>query len=238
MSGTLRTSICERTQFAAGSVIADRYVLTSLIGAGGYGEVWYAKDASRNWCSVALKLLRPNSCSAVAQGRFESEMQALVLLRSHLHIVKLLDHGIHDGQRYMVMEYLSGGPLARWLNERKKARRLPALRQVWRWFDQVCQALGAAHLLVEPGPIIHRDINPNNVAAERNRTSNDPQQFEVLANQGLGSGSRSSEPARTDPGHGAKTESFWSAIGVGGVASSKHGTAAPAGSTQAVVAQG
>jgi len=166
MSGTLRTSICERIQFAAGSVIADRYILTSLIGAGGYGEVWYARDTLRDWCWVALKLLRPNSCSAVAQGRFESEMQALVLLRPHLHIVELLDHGTHDGQRYMVMEYLSGGSLAHWLNERKAAQVLPALSQVWRWFDQVCQALGAAHLLVEPGPIIHRDINPNNVALE------------------------------------------------------------------------
>jgi serine/threonine-protein kinase len=163
MSGTLRTSICERIQLAAGSVIAERYVLRALIGAGGYGEVWYAGDAWRDWRWVAIKLLRPNSCSAVAQGRFESEMQALVLLRPHRHIVELLDHGVHDGQRYMVMEYLSGGSLAHWLNACRATNVAPALAQVWRWFDQVCQALGAAHLLVEPGPIIHRDINPNNI---------------------------------------------------------------------------
>lgn len=159
MAGTLKTGICEQIQLASGSVVAERYVLMGLLGTGAYGEVWSAADATREWRQVAVKLLRPGG--AAAQARFESEMRALMLLHPHLHIVELLDHGVHEGQRYMVMEYLSGGSLAGWLSARRAARLLPELPQVWRWFDQVCQALAAAHTLVEPGPIIHRDINPN-----------------------------------------------------------------------------
>lgn len=153
--------LCEQIQLAAGSVIADRYVLMSLLGAGGYGEVWVAADFTRERNLVAIKLLRPSG--AAAEARFQNEMRALTLLRSHRHIVKLLDHGVQEGQHYMVMEYLSGGSLARWLTQRKAGCVLPELVQVWRWFDQVCQAIAAAHLLIEPGPIIHRDINPNNI---------------------------------------------------------------------------
>ncbi len=130
-----------------------------LLGAGGYGEVWVAVDAAREWNYVAIKLLRPSG--AAAEARFQNEMRALMLLGSHHHIVKLLDHGVQEGQPYMVMEYLRGGSLARWLSSCRAACVVPELPQVWRWFDQVCQALAAAHLLVEPGPIIHRDINPN-----------------------------------------------------------------------------
>ena len=153
------TVLCEQIQLAAGSVIADRYVLMGLLGAGGYGEVWVAVDAAREWNYVAIKLLRPSG--AAAEVRFQNEMRALMLLGSNHHIVKLLDHGVQEGQPYMVMEYLRGGSLARWLSGCRDACVMPELTQVWRWFDQVCQALAAAHLLVEPGPIIHRDINPN-----------------------------------------------------------------------------
>ena len=165
MAGTVRTEFGIQIQLGAGSVVAERYVLTGLLGSGSYGEVWSAADAARKWRHVAVKLLRLGG--EVAQGRFESEMRALMLLRPHLHVVELLDHGVHQGQRYMVMEYLSGGSLAHWLSARKAARLLPELPQVWRWFDQICQAMAAAHTLIEPGPIIHRDINPNNGLAAR-----------------------------------------------------------------------
>ena len=163
MAGTLRTDICERIQVAAGTVIADRYVLLELLGTGSYGEVWRASDGENDLRSVAVKLLRQSACNDAANERFKREILALGLLRRHRHIVELLDHGRHDGQLYMVMEYLSGGSLASYLKSCRAAHILPELSQVWPWFDQVCQSLGAAHQLIDPGPIVHRDINPNNI---------------------------------------------------------------------------
>jgi serine/threonine protein kinase len=167
MSGTLRTDICERMRFSSGDIVADRYVLREILGTGGYGEVWSAIDVRQERRSVAVKLLRPGSSGTAAQERFLRETQVLALLRQHRHIVELIDSGWHGDQLYMVMEHLSGGSLAHWLRACKEARTLPPLSQVCRWFDQVCRALGAAHLIAEPGPIVHRDINPNNIMLDR-----------------------------------------------------------------------
>lgn len=152
----------EICHISAGTVIADRYVLLALLGHGSLGEVWCATDALNEWRQVAVKVLSPASHSAATQKSFERELQVLGLVQ-HRHIVKLLAHGRHDGQPYMVTEYLNGGSLARYLRECKAARVFLPLSQVWNWFDQVCQALGAAHRLGEPGPLVHRYINPSNI---------------------------------------------------------------------------
>ena len=78
-----------------------------LLGAGGYGEVWVAVDAAREWNYVAIKLLRPSG--AAAEVRFQNEMRALMLLGSNHHIVKLLDHGVQVHGQVVVCPGVNDG---------------------------------------------------------------------------------------------------------------------------------
>jgi serine/threonine protein kinase len=87
------------------------YEITSLIGAGGMGEVYKARD-TRLDRSVAVKILPPGlSADPAAKRRFDREARAIAAL-SHPHICPLFDVGSQDGIHFLVMEYLDGETLA------------------------------------------------------------------------------------------------------------------------------
>ena len=96
------------------------YRLDSLLGAGGMGEVYRAKDVRLGrW--VAIKVLLPQSSADVeARRRFEREARAIANL-NHPNICTLHDIGSAGGVDYIVMEYLEGDTLAGFL----ATRRLP-----------------------------------------------------------------------------------------------------------------
>jgi serine/threonine-protein kinase len=120
-----------------------RYRIESLLGAGGMGQVFRARD-TRLDRSVAIKVLHQEFSS-----RFEREARAIAAL-NHPHICTL-----HDvGPNYLVMELVAGQTLA----ERLKEGAVP-VDQTLRLCVQIADALAAAH---EKG-IIHRDIKPANI---------------------------------------------------------------------------
>lgn len=129
------------------------YEIVSLIGVGGMGEVYRAKD-SRLGRDVAIKVL-PESFAADPdrRARFEREAQAVAAL-SHPNIVALFDTGAHDQQVYVVMELLSGQTL----RARLQNGALP-VRKAVDIAVQLARGLGAAH----GKGIIHRDLKPENV---------------------------------------------------------------------------
>ena len=125
------------------------YEIGALLGAGGMGEVYRARD-TRLDRSVAVKIL-PDSFSQQPQfrARFEREARAISQL-SHPHICVL-----HDvGENYLVMELLEGESLA----ERITRGPLP-LDQVLRYGAEIASALDRAH----GAGIVHRDLKPGNV---------------------------------------------------------------------------
>lgn len=133
------------------------YEIVSLLGAGGMGEVYRARD-TRLDRTVALKvMLADRSGSRDARERFEQEARAISSL-SHPHICALFDVGHQDGTDYLVMEYLEGESLA----ERLAKGPLP-LDQVLRLGVEIADALDRAH---RQG-IIHRDLKPANVMLTR-----------------------------------------------------------------------
>ena len=126
------------TVLAAGTKLGP-YVVQSILGAGGMGEVYKARDTRLNR-TVAIKVL-PQSLSAdpVRRQRFEREARAISALQ-HPNICTLYDIGSQDGCDYLVMEYLEGETLA----DRLGKGRL-TLDQTLRYAAEVADALDSAH---------------------------------------------------------------------------------------------
>ena len=153
------------------------YEVLSLIGEGGMGEVYKARD-TRLDRTVALKIL-PHSVAAdpTRRIRFEREAKAIAAL-THPHICTLYDVAEHDGSMFLVMEHLSGETLA----DRLLKGRLP-LDEALTVATEIADALAAAHR----HGIVHRDLKPGNVMLTKAGTK--------LLDFGLAKLKKSGEPA-------------------------------------------
>jgi serine/threonine-protein kinase len=130
------------------------YVLVSLLGRGGMGEVWVAERRDGQFEQrVALKLLRKGIDSEGIRRRFVQERQVLARL-DHPNIARLLDGGTAEGRPYFVLELVEGRPITEFVRE----RRLP-LEDRLRLVATCCDAVDAAHRRL----VVHRDIKPSNV---------------------------------------------------------------------------
>ena len=129
------------------------YEIVSLLGAGGMGEVYRARD-SRLRRDVAIKVLpRELSLDADRMRRFEQEALATAAL-NHPNILAVFDIGTSEGSPYVVSELLEGETL----RERLRSGALPT-RKALDYALQIAHGLAAAH---EKG-IIHRDLKPDNL---------------------------------------------------------------------------
>ncbi len=143
---------------SAGLVLKDRYRIVRLIGAGGMGAVYEARDLLLDK-RVALKILHPSGASdGQLHARFLREAQAASAL-DHPHVVKSLDFGAHDGAPFLVMEFLEGESFADLLAREGPLSPVRALSLL----EPVARAIERAH---REG-IIHRDIKPDNVFLAR-----------------------------------------------------------------------
>jgi serine/threonine protein kinase len=129
------------------------YEVSDLIGAGGMGEVYRARD-TRLGRDVAVKVLPGHVAkNPEALTRFAREARAVASL-NHPHILAVHDIGSDHGVDYVVFELLEG----RTLRHRLERGPLPA-RKVVDYGVQVCRGLAAAH---ERG-VVHRDLKPENL---------------------------------------------------------------------------
>src|SRR3954469_7436650 len=131
----------------------DHYEILALIGAGGMGEVYRARDTRLNR-DVAIKVL-PGFSSPEPERlrRFEQEARAAAAL-NHPNILAVYQMGVYEDAPYLVSELLEGETL----RERLKRGALP-LRKVIDYGVQIAKGLAAAH---EKG-IVHRDLKPENL---------------------------------------------------------------------------
>ena len=139
------------TQLSCGQVIASRFQVDRLAGAGGMGAVYRAKDL-RTDRPVALKLL----VADIAQGdeRFAREAEVLEEMQ-HPAIVRYVAHGTtEEGKPYLAMEWLDGEDLSSRL-----ARGHLSVADSVVFATQVAEALVVAHAR----GVVHRDINPRNL---------------------------------------------------------------------------
>lgn len=129
------------------------YQVIGLLGAGGMGEVYRARDAALGR-DVALKLLPAGFADDPDRlRRFKQEAQAAAAL-NHPNILTIYHVGEHEGSPYIVSELLEGESL----RQRLQAGALP-VRKVIEYATQVARGLAAAH---DKG-IVHRDLKPENI---------------------------------------------------------------------------
>jgi Tol biopolymer transport system component len=133
------------------------YEIISLLGSGGMGVVYRARD-TRLARMVALKVLPPDVAGDIGRRqRFEQEARAASAL-NHPNIVSVFDLGSQDGLAYIVSELIEGESL------REIIRRGPlSQNRTVEIGSQVADALAAAHV----AGIVHRDLKPENIMATR-----------------------------------------------------------------------
>jgi len=139
-----------------GDSFGPRYQIMRLLGAGGMGAVYQARDRELG-IEVALKVIRPEilaESGALAQQRFKHE---LLLARqvTHRNVVRIHDLGDVDGVKYLTMPYVEGRDLASVLQQEGTM----AVPRALAIAHQIAEGLQAAH---ESG-VVHRDLKPANV---------------------------------------------------------------------------
>lgn len=134
--------------------IEGRYEIVKLLGRGGMGAVYQARDVRLSRL-VALKILPPELLDHPgALARFEREARALAAL-DHPHIVRVYNYGqSSDGGPYFAMEFVRGRDIQQ-LRDAGDLELPDALRLI----SEVCDALHYAH---RKG-IVHRDVKPANI---------------------------------------------------------------------------
>jgi len=137
------------------STLLGRYRLTRLLGEGGMGIVFEARD-ERLVRGVALKIIRAESLGDTSMRfRLEREARAVARIR-HEGVVALYDSGeMEDGSAFLVMELLAGQDLGSVLAEHGPG----TARQVATLLRQAGAALAAAH----GAGVVHRDVKPPNL---------------------------------------------------------------------------
>lgn len=152
LGATLEVS--QSASIDTGTDFGPRYHVESLLGSGGMGKVYKARDRELDR-TVAIKVLRPDLMTdPMAMQRFKHEL-LLASSISHPNILRIHDLGEYNGVKFISMAYVDGGDLTQLL---RKEGRLPLERSL-AIMRQLAAALGAAHGV----NVVHRDLKPQNI---------------------------------------------------------------------------
>ncbi|MBP7936061.1 MAG: SUMF1/EgtB/PvdO family nonheme iron enzyme [Phycisphaerae bacterium] len=131
------------------------YVLAELLGEGAYGQVWRAWQL-RTRKEVAVKVFKKRG--GLDWIFLQREIERLLRLDRHPHVVTLLDAGLDSDPPFYVIDLLSGGSLQQFVRPDAPAGRTKVIE----WARQMCDALGYVH---RKG-LIHCDLKPANVLVD------------------------------------------------------------------------
>lgn len=141
-----------------GDVLGERYEILQMLGEGGMGAVYKARDRELDRF-VALKLIRGElAANPAIVARFKQEL-LLSHQVTHKNVIRIYDLGDSDGVKFISMEFVEGRDLRALILERKKFPPEEAVEIIL----QVCRALEAAHSV----GVIHRDLKPQNVMRDK-----------------------------------------------------------------------
>ncbi|MFN8611154.1 MAG: protein kinase [Vulcanimicrobiota bacterium] len=144
-----------------GKVLANRYKVEKVLGQGGMGAVYLARDGSLGDKAVAIKEMRISAADdkqqQAALKQFRQEAQFLANLE-HPNLVQVSDFFSDDGRHYLVMAYVKGQNLGEMLLARRGA--FPVAK-VLEWGRQLAGVLHYLH--TQDPPILFRDLKPSNI---------------------------------------------------------------------------
>jgi eukaryotic-like serine/threonine-protein kinase len=141
-----------------GDVLGGRYEILQLLGEGGMGAVYKARDRELDRF-IALKLIRPElAASPAILARFKQEL-LLAHQVTHKNVIRIYDLSEADGVKFITMEFIEGVDLRRLLLDHGKLAPTEAVDLI----RQVCFALHAAHTV----GVIHRDLKPQNIMQDK-----------------------------------------------------------------------
>jgi len=153
-----RNSLAGQPTLQAGVVLGQRYQIVQMLGEGGMGAVYKARDLELSRM-VALKVIRPDLARNQAIiDRFKQEL-LLAHQVTHKNVIRIYDLGEAEGLKFITMEYIEGEDLRAIMQQRKK---LPP-EEAADIMQQVCRALEAAHGV----GVIHRDLKPQNIMRDK-----------------------------------------------------------------------
>ena len=139
-------------------IIANRYEVLGMLGAGAMGRVYRARDIELDEV-VALKMLRHELVSSeLAVERFRQEVK-LARRVTHPNVARTFDIGEHEGEKFLTMEYIDGASLGYALHTRGS---IPP-RESLELAESIGHGLAAAH----QAGIVHRDLKPDNILVSR-----------------------------------------------------------------------
>ncbi len=140
-----------RVQLRPEDLLGGHYRVLRELGRGGMGSVYLARDEELER-SVAVKVgsARPQPAELV---RMQREAQAMARV-SHPNVVTVFEAGVHDGSLFIAMEFVPGGSLRDWMDQRRRP-----WREVVEMFVEIASGLAAAH----GADVTHRDFKPANV---------------------------------------------------------------------------
>ncbi|HEY9679813.1 MAG TPA: serine/threonine-protein kinase [Drouetiella sp.] len=155
LSAKAGDGVVDDNPFVIGSVVEGKFKILEVLGRGGMGAVYRARQLLLN-TDVALKTLNAGLANdTTAMRRFQTEARAAFSLK-HRNLVDVHDFGVlESGHPFITMEMIEGNTLQDVL---KKCGSLP-LKEAEAMFVQLCHGLGYAHL----SGVVHRDIKPGNI---------------------------------------------------------------------------
>ena len=155
----------KKIELPAGTIVAERYEIVALLGHGGVGYVYEAKDLKDN-TTIAIKILVPQharNMAVVARLKQEVELSRVI---SGENNIKVYEFGSDAAQRYvyMTMELIRGENLAQKIEKAKAlphAERAPLfdLKTINFFLSEIAKGIANAHA----HGVIHRDIKPSNI---------------------------------------------------------------------------
>ncbi|MBN2303007.1 MAG: serine/threonine-protein kinase [Anaerolineae bacterium] len=151
-----------------GAVLQGRYRITGVIGVGGMGSVYQARDlrfpnvVRHVAVKEMLNLTTDQAMREMTLKTFERESDMLASL-NHPAVPEIYDYFPSKTRAYLVMEYINGRDLEQIINSTQDM--LP-VEMVLQWAVEICDVLGYLHQQ-EPEPIIFRDVKPSNIMIDQ-----------------------------------------------------------------------
>jgi serine/threonine-protein kinase len=157
-SATISGAVSQAPGSGERQVLAKRYEIVALLGAGGMGTVYRARDLELEE-TVALKVLRRELVDAPGiLDRFRREVK-LARRVTHRNVARVFDIGEHEGEKFLTMEFVDGEPLSAML-AREGALSTARAAAIAR---AIAEGLASAHA----AGVVHRDLKPDNVLMAR-----------------------------------------------------------------------